>query len=493
VVEGGLNDYVMFAVQGMEMHRQGDHVEAIAAYEQAEAGGMRHPSLKMALGGLLLLQEEAQDALKHLSEAIAHPRLKAGALHAMGLSQAHLGDHRRAARYFIQCIQELCMQLAPANEREDMSLVYENLLAAVESTPTDSLAVVDDRFADLLRGPDWKRRVLETSRHLIETMRTEGPAGMVAIIMAGPTNELADSVSEIDRYIRLGMYTVAMDEAHRAVELSPYYLPVHVRMAEIMMREGRIRQAINKYNMVARSYLTRDENDRAASILSEVLQMAPLDVEVRMNLIELLEAEDRMAEALDQRIDLANTYQQLGDFDQANQTYASAERIARQIEAPASKIVEIKHHIADISQMRLNTRQAQKTYEDILELSDSDDKALRALIDIYFTQGNTIEAVKRLDKLLGLYAKKGLVNRITQLLQELVQTNPNEAALRARLASIYRKLGQTREAIEQLDALGELQLDAGLSRDAANTIRQIIAMKPDRVEEYKRLLQQLNG
>ena len=39
-------------------------------------------------------------------------------------------------------------------------------------------------------------------------------------------------------------------ETHRAVEQSPYYLPVHVRMAEVMMKEGRIRQAIDKYNMV---------------------------------------------------------------------------------------------------------------------------------------------------------------------------------------------------------------------------------------------------
>jgi hypothetical protein len=35
-------------------------------------------------------------------------------------------------------------------------------------------------------------------------------------------------------------------------------------MAEIMMKEGRIRQAINKYNMVAKAYLVREENDRAA-------------------------------------------------------------------------------------------------------------------------------------------------------------------------------------------------------------------------------------
>ena len=103
-----------------------------------------------------------------------------------------------------------------------------------------------------------------------------------------------------------------MDEAHRTVENSPFYLPVHVRMAEIMMKERRIRPAIDKYNMVAKAYLVRGENDRAASILSEVLEMAPLDVEVRLNLIELLEDEQRWDEALEQHIGLAEYLSTIG-------------------------------------------------------------------------------------------------------------------------------------------------------------------------------------
>ena len=53
--------------------------------------------------------------------------------------------------------------------------------------------------------------------------------------------------------------------------------------------------------------------------------------------------------------------------------------------------------------------------------------------------------------------------------------------------------GQNREAIEQLDALGELQLDAGLTAEAAKTIKQIISMNPERLEDYQKLLSQLGG
>ncbi|MEO1164607.1 MAG: tetratricopeptide repeat protein [Chloroflexota bacterium] len=141
--------------------------------------------------------------------------------------------------------------------------------------------------------------------------------------------------------------------------------------------------------------------------------------------------------------------------------------------------------------MRLNTRAAQSVYEDILADAPADEKALRGLVDIYYTQGNQVEAIKRLDKLLSVYAQQGKIDKIMTLLQQLVSSSPDDPSLRQRLASIYRRRNMKDEAIEQLDALGGLQLDAGLNAEAAKTIKQIISMKPDRLDEYKRLLAQI--
>jgi len=493
VVESGLNEYVMHAMQGMENQRQDDVEQAIAAYNKAYRGGLQHPALRMNLGGLLLRSGKAQEALPHFEEAAKDRLMMAGALHGAGKAYYQLKKHKEASNYLIRSLRAVDTALAmDDNEISELSQVYDNLIVALDGRTNETLQAVNERFVDLLSGKDWKQRIADTRRHIDEAL-SDASQDVVGMLSASGGDDLPDIVASIDRYIRAGLFTLAMDEAHRAVEHSPYYLPVHVRMAEVMMKEGRIRQAINKYNSVARSYMVREENDRAASILREVLEMAPLDIEVRVNLIELLEQEDRWAEALDQYIDLAETYQQLGDFEQANQIFTAAEGLARRIKAPTSKIVDIKHNIADINQMRLNTRQALKIYEEILEIASNDEKALRSLVDIYYTQGNSVEAVKRLDKLLGVYAKAGAVQRITQLLEELVSTHQNDMALRQRLASMYRRSKQTREAIEQLDALGELQLDAGLHKEAAQTIKQIIAMKPDRVDDYKRLLAQLNA
>ena len=492
VVESGLNDYVMPAMQGMTYQRQGDNKKAAAAYRQADQMGLRHPSLKLALGGLLVLTEQPADAIPHLEQATPDATLLPGALHGLGLAYYKLGQQVDASRYLVQSLRAVDTKLTTKpKEHEEISKVYDSILATLEGRNSDVLKVINERFIGMLSGKEWKQSIAETRRHIDETLRDEGGQGVVDFFSSKGTDDVAEIVGSIDRYIRNGLYTLAMDEAHRAVEKSPYYLPVHVRMAEVMMKEGRIRQAINKYNMVAKSYLVREENDRASAILYEVLEMAPLDTDVRFNLIHLLEGEKRMDEALDQYISLAETFQQLGDFERSSQTFEAASKMAANIKAQPEKIVEIKHHIADINQMRLNTREAQRIYEEILTVKGDDEKALRALIEIYYTQANQVEAVKRLDILLGVYAKAGEIKKIERMLEDLVHSNPDDTALRQRLASIYRRLNRTREAIEQLDALGELQLDAGLTQEACQTIKQIITLGPENLDDYKRLLQQL--
>lgn len=494
VVESGELDLSgSFALQGLELQRQGEYEAAIAAYQQAE-GGLRHPSLKMNLGGLLLLTDEPGEAIRHLGEATMHPDLSAGAYHGLGLGYFRTGRQKQATRYLIQGLQAVDTSLAASmTEVEELTAVYEQLLMALDGRADDALATMNERFTQLLQGRDWKQRISETRRQLQEAIRVSGEQGAFEVLATGRGGELTQSVSLIDRYLRQGLLTLAMDEAHRAIELSPFYLPIHVRMAEIMMREGRIRQAIAKYNYVAKTYLVRGENDRAASILGEVLEMAPLDISIRTSLIELLETEERWDDALDQYIDLADTYHQLGDFDMARSTYTQAERLAARVNSDVEKIVRIKHRIADIDQMRLDMRKAQRLYEEIVELDANDERARRMLIDLNYRQGNQVEAIRRLDQLLSLFAKKRQTNRIIQMLEELTTLYPNDTGLRSRLAAIYRQVGRTQDAIVQLDALGELQLEAGMHEEAASTIKQIIALEPPGVEDYRRLLSQLGG
>lgn len=482
----------MYALQAMEFQRQDRQQEAIDAYLLAEPT-MRNPALKMSLGALMVLQGQYDKALKHLNEAVVDPRLQPGALHGIGLAYYRTKKHKQAARFLIQSLQAVDSSLAvDETEESELQSVYERLFTALEDVNEETLAASNERFSKMLSGNDWKQRIAETRRQIDEQMRS-GDVGIIDYITNEDADELTEAVSRIDRYMRQGLLTLAMDEAHRAAENSPFYLPVHFRMAEIMLREGRVRNAITKFNIVARTYLVRGETERAASILTEALEAAPLDLSIRSSLIELLESEERWMDALEQYIDMARTYNQLGNFEASRDTFAIAERIGKREKAPVEKMVEIKHSIAELDQLRLDVRRAQKNFEEIIELDPENERAYRALVDIFYNQGNQVEATRRLDQLLGIYARKKQVSRIVQSLEELVKHYPKDSGLRSRLAGIYRQLGRKNEAIEQLDALGELQLEAGLHRDAVNTIKLIIKMRPDNEEDYRRLLGQLGG
>ncbi len=481
------------ALQAMEAHRQGLYQAAVESYQRADSK-LRHPAIKMNLGGMLLLANRADEAIKPLLDAVNHPQMASGAYHGLGKAHHIIGKEKQAVRYLLQCLQLVDgVQEIRQDGQDPYQSVYQRLTQTIETVNDENMKIIAGRLAELLEGKDWRQRVGDTRRQLEETLREQGEKGVIDILIAAEGDRLTHSIALIDSYRRQGLLTLAMDEAHRAVEYSPNYLPIHDRMADIMIREGRLRNAVTKKNTIARTYLARGETDRSRQILFSVLEMAPLDVSVRESLIELLEQEEEWDEALDQYIDLADTHHQLGNFDKSRETYVLAERIALRVNASPEKIVRIKHRIADIDQMRLDIRKAQKTYEEIIQLDPTDERAHRMLVDLNYRQGNQVEAIRRLDRLLGLYARNKQVNRIIQLLEELVTLYQKDTGLRSRLAAIYRQLGRQHDAIVQLDALGELQLEAGMHKDAANTIRQIIALNPEHVEDYRKLLAQLGG
>ena len=260
-----------------------------------------------------------------------------------------------------------------------------------------------------------------------------------------------------------------------------------------MLVEKKLQEATDKYRLVAETYMIRNQTDRAAAILNEVLQIAPMDLSVRQTLIELLRKEEKFETMLEQYIDLADAYYQLTDFDMARDTYAEARKLAERLNAPAEQIIHILHRVADIDVTRMDLRQALRSYEQIRTMAPNDERARKALMDLNYRLNNRMEAVKELDQLMRLYAQQRRPDLIAQVLEEQVALYPQEMALRSRLAAFYAHIGRRQEAVTELDALGELQLDAGLHAEAAQTIRQIVALNPPGVEDYQRLLGQLGG
>ncbi|WP_119067571.1 tetratricopeptide repeat protein [Aggregatilinea lenta] len=484
---------ILHAVQGIEYQRQGLVSEAVGAYERAIAAHMSHPALHFNLGVLQLELEHWKEAARHLELTTDDPPLAAGAMH--GLSQIYnaLGNPRAASFHLVQALRLVDIDMAASPEDADqLSEIYDKLTGGIDQADEQQLRNMNRRFLELLTGPEWKQRVTKTRRQLEEAITLQDPESLINI-MPYINDHITEGLNLIDAYVRNGLFNLAMDQAHYMLESAPDYLPLHWRIGQILLERDNIQGAINKYNLVAKTYLVRGDKERATEILQEALKVAPMDTSLHQSLIEVLVEMEKWDQVLSQYVDLADAYYQLADTDSARATYQSAIQLAQRIDTPKDQIVHILHRMGDIDISRLDLRQAMRTYEQIRKLDPEDEQARRALVDLYYRLNDPISAIRELDELLRVYAKQHRANRIIQVLEEEVTRYPGDMALRSRLAAVYRQTGSVPKAVEQLDSLAELQLESGLHGDALVTIRRIISMNPDRLEDYQRLLQQLSG
>jgi tetratricopeptide (TPR) repeat protein len=486
--EGGIQ-----AIQAIEYQRQRQIPEAIGAYERALAANMRHPAVYMNLGTMRLESDEWKKAIANFDIAARDSELAAGAMHGLARAYSAQNNPRTAAHYLVQTLRMIDVRLAiNTDEAAQLGAIYDRLTASAEEADEQQLRGMNARFLELLTGPDWKQRVAKTRRQLEEAITLHEPGSLIDIYRYAD-DRVTEGLSLIDRYVRDGLYTLAMDQAHYLIEKAPDYLPIHWRVGQILLERNNIPAAMDKYNLVAATYLIRGDHDRAAEILHEALKIAPMDTSLHESLIKLFQEQEKWPELLNQYISLADAFYQLADLDNARTTCQTAIQLAQRINAPKEQIVHVLHRLGEIDVSRLELRQAMRTYEQIRKVDPEDERARRSLVDLNYRLNDPISAVQELDGLLRVYAKQRKANQIIRVLEELVTRFPNDMALRSRLAAVYRQTGNMAKAIEQLDTLAELQLESGLHSDAIVTIRRIIEMNPPRLEDYRRLLQQLSG
>jgi tetratricopeptide (TPR) repeat protein len=489
LLDGGLTTAEAQAIQAIELHKMGEAQGAARAYQSAEKLGVRHLSMWMALGSVLVQLGQWPEAKKYLERARAEQRFAAGAAHGLGQVYIGLGQPREASRSLIQALQLADIELAlNPDEASQLAYVYDQLQESTRGMQDGDLANTNLEFNRWLTGPNWKVHIRETRRAIEDRIR-RGAANEIIDILHDPT--IVEMLTRVDSYMKQGLYTLAIDEAMRAIEKQPLLLPAHQRVAQILMEEGETQAAINKYSVVVNSYLARDDRGNAATILNEVIKIAPMDTGLRLSLIELLERENQQERMLEEYLGLADAYYQLAEVEQARDMYQEAARLAQRLNAPAERRAEILARLAEIYLSRMDLRQAQRTYEQVRTLLPEDERPRRELIEINYRLNNPLEAVKELDGLLRLYAQTRRGDRIVSLLEALVESHQTDMALRSRLAAVYRQLNRRADAIAQLDALGELQLEAGLYSDACTTIKQIIALQPGDLTQYQTLLAQL--
>jgi tetratricopeptide (TPR) repeat protein len=213
----------------------------------------------------------------------------------------------------------------------------------------------------------------------------------------------------------------------------------------------------------------------------------------RSKLIDLLVKSERYDAALNEYLQLGDEYARAEQYAKAAEKFAEGLRLATRTASAVEVTNPLRHRLAEARLKQNDLKGALAVYQEIVTRVPEDERARVFVIDIEFRLEQSAAALRDLDELLTRFRAEGAGKKITGVLEGLAQSYPRETALRAWLAQHYLTINNPTKAIAELDALGDLQLNAGQKQAAAATIRQIIALNPPQIKDYQKLLEQIGG
>ncbi len=485
---------MMMIVQAIDLQGSGNLREAAKNYHQVIQGGAKDPALYFNLG--MLLKElgqldQAVELLKFTTQQTSEYQL--GAQFALGETYLAANQQNYAVRCFFEGVKLVDTQLIPTHRAETLTQQYSNFQTSFfGGSDPQKLTLFIEAVQSFFAHPAWEKKAFE-ARQLMDGVNENGSIMSLAEFLETPQTEVVITAMALtSQYLNRKMLRTASEECLRAIQRAPQYLPLHVRLADILLQQERTDEAVSKYLCIARVFEMRGTPGEAIDVFQKVLRTAPMDVKVRSELIGLYQGRGDTEQALEHLLILADSFYQLAQVDRALQKYNEASQLATSSSDPNQWKAKILGRVGDIYTQRFDWAGATKAYEELVRIKPNDDAVQRKLIDFYFKQNKVSQASEILNTVLTQYQRQDPAKAV-ELLKDLRDSRPDDMNLRQRLAQAYVQNGMTREAIAEYDALGEMQLEQGLRDKAIQTIQAIIQLGPEDSEGYRRLLSQISG
>jgi len=485
---------VLHLSQAIDLQSHGQDSEAIGDLERALDAGLDNSAAYYDLGLILSKSERLESAVRNLQRAVKHELFSFGARLLLGLTLYKMERIKEASIEYLEALRIADSESVSADKAEELSQLYEPLIESFEQTSDVKLQKrICENISKLLIRPDWRDQTQRARQQLPGQPAGSPPVPLAEMLTEATSSQVVESLAKVNQLARANKLSTAMEEAFYALKFAPTYLPLHICIGDLLFQENRVPEAVRKYTVVAESYSIRGEANRAINLLKKVGELAPMDMEARNHLINLMIERGNTEETIHEFLMLAETYYSLADLAMARKTYTRALRFAQQANVDRATKVKLLHRMADIDMQSLDWRGGLRIFEQIRTLEPDDEKARDMLIDLNIRLGQASQALTELDNYLNHLISTNQSTKAAEYANTKVQENPTQPALHRRLAEVYRQTGRREEAIEQLDIAGEMFIQAGNRPAAIEAIMAILALNPLNANEYQQLLAQLQA
>lgn len=480
--------------RAIELQTQGKVEETIDVYERVIQAGVDRPAVHFNLG--LLYQDKLRfdAAISQFERTVSYPDYTLGSHFALGECYRAKGRVDEALEHFIVGLKIVDLATVQREHADDLIQLYEHLADGyIAKGDRDKALQFTNSLVTFLSEQGWEDKVTQ-ARQRLNTLTEEGPILSLAEMLTVPrSDDILKSLALSQEYTKRGMFYAALEECYYALDYAPSYMPIHRQLAQIMLAMGKEEAAASKLTVIADTYLAQDNVSQAIAMYRRILKLTPMNTAVQAKLIDIFISRGEIDDALTHYLNLADCYYQLAQMNLARETYQEALRLAPRGTATRRWEVRILHKIGDIDMQRVDWRRATEVYEQIRKLAPDDERARLTLMELHYRLNRPELAIAELDGLLKIYHEEGKKQRIFTILEDTVRERPDSIPLRTRLAQAHLDSGNVEQALEHLDRLGDLQMEAGQHEDAKATIKAIIMLRPPNVEAYQHLLDQLGG
>lgn len=464
--------------------------QAISAYEQAIAAGVNIPAAHFNLGLLYQDNLRFEEAIHEFQQSVQQYEFRLASHFSLGECYRAKGQIEKAIEHFINVLKIVDLATVQHSQADRLIELYENLAdSLITQGEHDQASKFANTLVEFLSHKGWEDKAKE-ARGRLNALSDSGMMILGDMLTAG-SEQVLESLYLSQEYDRRGMYDTAIEETYRAIQLSYDYLPAHLRLGELLGKQGRHDTASQKFVTVANTYQVRGDANGAMMAYEQALNYTPLDTAIRSKLIELFKRHGQIDHALEHYEMMADAYYQVAQVDKARDVYQEALRLAPRGSADKKWESRFLYHIADIDMQRLDWRRALSAYRDLRRLQPEDERTAITLVDLYYKVGQPLNAVTELDNYLKQLVRSGRGNKVVGILEDMVRQWPTDPNLVERLSRLYIQQKRPHDAIQLLDRLGEAQLEANDKAGATETIKKILSLNPPNADNYKKLLAQL--